>query len=146
MLGIICWRTIFAFVKIVAQPIIAKPKETVHKYNKSTHVKYTQIIAHWHRIIMCKSEPSTRTFIVLSLSHVWLCNLWTAACQASLSFTTSQSLLKLMYVELMMPSNHLILCHPLLLLPQSFPASVISNHLPMNAFKFYFFLLLAFIS
>ena len=40
---------------------------------------------------------------------------WTAACQASLSFTVSQSLLKLMSIELVMPSNHLILCHPLLL-------------------------------
>ena len=46
---------------------------------------------------------------------------WTAACQASLSFTLSQSLLKLMSVELVMPSNHLILCHPLLLLPSFFP-------------------------
>ena len=43
--------------------------------------------------------------------------------QASLSFTISQSLLKLMFVELMMLSNHLILCHPLLLPPQSFPTS-----------------------
>ena len=42
---------------------------------------------------------------------------WTAACQASLSITNSQSLLKLMSIELVMPSNHLILCHPLLLLP-----------------------------
>ena len=46
---------------------------------------------------------------------------WTAACQASLSFTISQSLLKLMSSELVMPSNHLIFCHPLLLLPPIFP-------------------------
>ena len=46
---------------------------------------------------------------------------WTSACQASLSFTIFQSLLKLMFVELMMPSNHLILCSPLLLLPSIFP-------------------------
>ena len=46
---------------------------------------------------------------------------WTAACQASLSFTISQSLLKLMSIESVMPSNHLILCHPLLLLPPIFP-------------------------
>ena len=45
---------------------------------------------------------------------------WTAACQASLSITKSQSLLKLMSVESMMPSNHLILCHPLLLPPSIF--------------------------
>ena len=46
---------------------------------------------------------------------------WTAARQASLSFTTSWSLLKLMSIESVMPSNHLSLCHPLLLLPSVFP-------------------------
>ena len=60
---------------------------------------------------------------VQSLSPVWLlATPWTAACQASLSITNSQSLLKLMSIELVMPSNHLILCHPLLCL-QSSPAS-----------------------
>ena len=48
---------------------------------------------------------------------------WTAVRQASLSIINSHSLLKLMSIALMMPSNHLILCRPLLLLPQSFPAS-----------------------
>ena len=47
---------------------------------------------------------------------------WTAACQASLSITNSRSLLKLMCTESVMPSNHLILCHPLLLLPSIFPS------------------------
>ena len=48
--------------------------------------------------------------------------------QASLSFTISQSLLKLMSIESVMPSNHLILCHPLLLLPAIFPSiRVFSN-------------------
>ena len=46
---------------------------------------------------------------------------WTAACQAPLSFTVSRNLLKLMSIELVMPSNHLILCCPLLLLPSIFP-------------------------
>ena len=64
-----------------------------------------------------------------SFSRVWLfTNPWTAAHQASLSITYSWSLLKLMCVELMMPSNHLILCHPLLLLPSIFPSiRVFSN-------------------
>ena len=48
---------------------------------------------------------------------------WTAACQASLSITNSQSLLKLMSIKSVMPSNHLILCHPFSSCPQSFPAS-----------------------
>ena len=55
---------------------------------------------------------------VQSLSRVWLfATSWTAACQASLSSTNSESLLKLMSIKSVMPSNHLILCHPLLLLP-----------------------------
>ena len=60
---------------------------------------------------------------VQSLSHVWLfVTPWTAAHQASLSNTNSQSLPKLMSIELMIPSNHLILCRPLLLLPSIFPS------------------------
>ena len=47
---------------------------------------------------------------------------WTAACRASLSFTNSWSLLKLMSIESVMPSTHLILCHPLLVLPSVFPS------------------------
>ena len=57
------------------------------------------------------------------LSHVQLfATPWTVACQASLSITNSQSLLKLMFLESVMPSNHLILCRPLLLLPSIFPS------------------------
>ena len=48
--------------------------------------------------------------------------LWTAACQAYLSFTISQSFLKLMSIELAMPSNHLFFCHPLLILTSVFPS------------------------
>ena len=59
---------------------------------------------------------------VQSLSRVRLfVTPWTAAHQASLSITNSQSLLKLMPIKSVMPSNHLILCHPLLLLPSIFP-------------------------
>ena len=62
---------------------------------------------------------------VLMFSHVWLfATPWTAACQASLSFNISWSLLKFMSSELVMPSNHLVLCHPLLCPPSNpFPAS-----------------------
>ena len=60
---------------------------------------------------------------VQSLSRVRLfVTPWTAACQASLSITNSQSLLKLMSTELVMQSNQLILCHPILLLPSIFPS------------------------
>ena len=63
------------------------------------------------------------------LSHVQLfVTPWTAAHKASLSITNSWSLLKLMSIESVMPSNHLILCHPLLLLPSILPSiKVFSN-------------------
>ena len=66
---------------------------------------------------------------VQSLSHVRLfVTPWTAARQASLSITNSQSLLKLMSITSVMPSNHLILCYPLLLPPSVFPSiRVLSN-------------------
>ena len=61
------------------------------------------------------------TVVVQSLSRVWLfATPWTATCQASLSFTVSQSLLKFISIESVMSSNHLILCCPLLLLPSIF--------------------------
>ena len=64
-------------------------------------------------IIVVQSLSSVRLFVTP----------WTAARQATLSFTISWSLLKLMPIELVMPSNHCITYHPLLLCPQSFPAS-----------------------
>ena len=71
--------------------------------------------------------------IVQSLSHVqFFATPWTVACQASLSITNSWSLLKLMSFESVMPSNHLILCHPLFLLPSVFPSiRVFSNELAL---------------
>ena len=69
--------------------------------------------------------------VVQSLSHVLLfATSWTAACQASLSFTISWSLLKLLSIELVMPSNYL--CRPLLLLPSIFPSiKVFPNELTL---------------
>ena len=65
-------------------------------------------------------------FVVQLLSRVQLfVTPWTAACQASLSISNSQSLLKLMSIESVMPSNHLILCRPLLLLPSIFPSVMV---------------------
>ena len=78
-----------------------------------------------------------KVFVVAAvqpLSHVWLFETsWTAARQAPLSFTISWSLLKFMSIELMMPSNHPILCHPLLLLPSIFPSiRVFSKELALH--------------
>ena len=73
----------------------------------------------------CLCSPVSECFIssVQSLSFVWLFETpWTAALQAFLSITNSWSLLKLVSIELVMPSNHLILYRPLLLLPSVFPS------------------------
>ena len=85
---------------------------------------------HRHCTIHPHADPSIgHTSLVQSLSPVRLfATPWNAARQASLSITNFQSLLKLMSIELVMPSNHVILCHPLLLLPSIFPTiRVFSN-------------------
>ena len=76
-----------------------------------------------------QSVPRPLFSSIQSLSHVRLfATPWTAARQASLSITSCWRLLRLMTIELAMPSNHLILCHPLLLLPAIFPSIwVLSN-------------------
>ena len=76
--------------------------------------KWTTFLIHW---------PLFLSVSVQSFSCVQLFGTpWTAACQASLSITNSRSLPKLMSIESVMPSNHLILCRPLLLLPSVFPS------------------------
>ena len=83
-------------------------------------------ISQWKQQKLEGAKPnSVLYFIVELLSPVWLfATPWTAAPQASLSITNSRSLLKLMSIELVMPSNHLILCLPLpLLFLQSLPTS-----------------------
>ena len=82
---------------------------------------------YWSQVQLSSATPSRprlqSTSVIQSLSRVPLFVIpWTAAHQASLSFTLSRSLLKLMYIELMMPSNHFILCYPLLPLPSIFPS------------------------
>ena len=76
----------------------------------------------------------TLVLFVQLLSHTRLfVTPWTAACQVSLFFTVSWSFLKLMSIESVMPSNHLILCHPLLLLSSIFPSiRVFSNELVLR--------------
>ena len=91
------------------------------------------------------THTHTNISSVQLLSHVQLfVTPWTAACQASLPIISSQSLLKLLSIESVMPSNQLILCHPLLLLPSIFPSirvfskeSVICIRWPKNwSFRF----------
>ena len=89
----------------------------------------------WHAAIHGVAESQRQDkhkeeqALVQLFSRVQLfASLWTAACQDSLSITNSWSLLKLMSIESVIPSNHLILCHPFLLLPSIFPnIKVFSN-------------------
>ena len=86
---------------------VIKEHHTIHQWNEG-----------WRELLKKGMGLS-----VQSVSWVWLfATPWTAACQASLSITNSRSLLKLMSIELVMPSNHLILCCPLLLPPSIFPS------------------------
>ena len=109
------------------------PYTHVHMY---THIqidkKYACGIPIFHVEVIRKKKCNWAKYgvvVVQLLSRVHLfVTPWTAACQASLSSTISQSLLKLMSIESVMPSNHLILCRPLLLLPSIFPSiRVFSN-------------------
>ena len=81
-----------------------------------------------------KDVQNNKFSSVQSLSCVWLlATPWTTARQASLSITNSGSLTKLMSIESVMPSNHLILCHPLLFPPSVFPSiRVFSNQLALH--------------
>ena len=90
-------------------------------------------LLHSRRILYClatgEAPRLTLVMLLLSFSRVGLFETpWTAACHASLSCTVSWSLLKLMSIESVMPSHHLILCYLLLLLPSIFPSiKVFSN-------------------
>ena len=70
----------------------------------------------------CQCHILKNPLLLFTQSCLTLCDPWTAACQAALSITNSRSMLKLMSIKSVMPSNHLILCCPLLLLPSVFPS------------------------
>ena len=82
-------------------------------------------MAIWHYV-----QNVLKTYVIQLLSHVQLfATPWTAAHQAVLSFPISQSLSKLMSVELVMPSKNLVLCHPLLLLPSIFTSIRVADYI-----------------
>ena len=87
----------------------------------SHHLKASSLQWTLTELLLCAMDCSREVVAVQLLNHVRLfVTPWTATCHASLSFTISQSLLKLMSIESVMPSNHLVLCRPLLL-PSVFP-------------------------
>ena len=93
---------------------------------------YTDCLFFWMLWLLIQIPGKHQFSSVQSLSRVRLfATPWTAACQASLSITNSWSLLKLMSIESVMPSNHLILCHLLFFPPSIFPSiRVFSNTTP----------------
>ena len=99
------------------------PFMTFHYFKKSLLSAYyviVSVLGSWNTSVNTHKYPYSLG-VSVQFSHVWLfVTPWTAACQASLSITNSRSPPKRMSIESMMPSNHLILCRPLLLLPSLF--------------------------
>ena len=106
----------------------------MHCYDYDPVMYQTLDYGHYRYYLSSRWICVIKMVVVPSLSHVQLfVTPWTAALQASLSFAIFWSLLKLMSIESVMPSNHLILCCPLFLLPSSFPSiSVFSNELALH--------------
>ena len=97
---------------------IANIYKSVHQFGASWHLFYVESPNPWSRIVFLFS-----LVVVRLLSCVWLfVTPWTAALQASLSFTIFCNLHKLVSIESVMSSNHFILCHPFLCLPSIFPS------------------------
>ena len=121
--------------------------QKIRKFSKNDVNISKNLWSDWNGILLAKFSTNwiSKTKIVImkhQFSSIQLCNdvwlfatPWTAACQASLSITNFQSLLKHMSIESVMPFNHLILCHPLLLLPSILSGGQVgasASVLPMN--------------
>ena len=124
---------IIPFLSIYPDKIITQ-KDTHTQCSQQLYLQYPRhgdnLNISWQTMQRCVCVCVCVLFSSVQLiSRVWLFVIpWTAACQASLYITNSQSLLKLISIESVMPSNHLILCCPLLLLPSIFPSiRVFSN-------------------
>ena len=123
-----CAKSFLCIISLILDPIKAYP----HFTGKEIRIRESNLpkcnsflnVELFHCFVFIPLVSGVGVGIsVQSLSHVQLfVTPWTAACQTSLSITNSQSLLKLMSIESVMPSKHLILCHPLLLLPSIFPS------------------------
>ena len=128
------WLTaaIFAlyFIRLLALTAQRGNFSSINNYTGETFWNVT--LKQFHILGLTLISPLKAFVVVQLLSRIWLfVTPWAAAHQASLSITISQSLLKLMFIESVLPSNHLILCCPLLSCLQSFPAS---GAFPMSQF------------
>ena len=118
----------YAYLKTIFSAVLTESCLNI-KSLKNIKSKEKCFLLNWSYIFFKSRKQSSKGLLlfsvqfslVQSLSHVqFFATPWTVAHQASLSITNSQSLLKLMPIESMIPSNHLILCHPLLFLPSIF--------------------------
>ena len=120
---------------LLAELSAAPPESLQEAYYSDASASYSKIVAlaSWNTLPEYYIMNTLAVVVLQLLSHILLfMTPWTAAHQASMSFTISQGLLKLMSIELMMPSNHLIFC--LLLLPSIFPSSrVFPNKLALHS-------------
>ena len=131
-----CWRGLCNSMKLWTMPHRATQdgrfplgSSDIMWSTGARHGKTTPVFSPWEPHELYKKPNIHQFSSVQSLSCVWLfTTTWTAACQDSLSITNTQSLLKLMSIELVIPSNHLTLCHPLFLLLSISPSfRVFSN-------------------
>ena len=115
----LCWTTILKASPSQTNSFCVSHKISYLYFSHSGKITATKPTS----ALWCLGSACSFNLVVQSLSRVQLLvTPWTAPCQASLSFTNSQSLLKLMYIESVMLSNHFILYCPLLLLPSAFPS------------------------
>ena len=121
-------RTFVSHRKLPIFPVLVFHTES---YKRASQCSFVCERHCWSQLLICFSFSISATFsrfssVQAGVSNSLPCHI--AAHQASLSITNAQSLLKLMHIESVMPSRHLILCHPLLLLPSIFPSiRVFSN-------------------
>ena len=115
-------------VVVLSCPTLCDPWTVARQVLLSMKFSRQEYIYMWLKKVyfLPKVWYAYKRIVVQLLSHVWLfATLWTAARQAFLSFTISLNLLKLTSTESVMPSNHLILCCPLLFLPSIFPSIIL---------------------
>ena len=120
-----CFKTLFVFEHVTLKYMRYCSNWLSHIFLPCVYLTSTII---FHPSSYTCGRFESQFVVVQSLNHVWLFAAWTAAFQASLSFTISQSLLKLLSTEAMTPFNYFIFCHPPLLLPSVLPSiRVFSN-------------------
>ena len=121
---VVSWTILVTIVRLFCSEFNYYKRVVLLGWCNTHHSFCTELVILWYFAVEIMLLLFSHSVVVIqSLSCVWLfVTPWTAAFQAFLSFTISQSLLRYMSIESVMPSNCLILCYPLLLLPSVFPS------------------------